>query len=141
MAPKIYHLHPLVAGPLSQWSRHFARCQAMGFDIVCVAPPFVPGASGDIFATADHTKLHPALQWSGEAQTGIARAASEAAGHGLALWLDLVIDRVAIDAAIRQRESTGTHPVDAAPCQIRGAHRTGWTLPTPDSSELRLRTR
>jgi starch synthase (maltosyl-transferring) len=104
MAPKIYHLHPLVAGPLSQWSRHFARCQAMGFDIVCVAPPFVPGASGDIFATADHTKLHPALQWSGEAQTGIARAASEAAGHGLTLWLDLVIDRVAIDAAIRQRE-------------------------------------
>src|SRR5437763_1083643 len=53
MAPKIYHLHPLVAGPLSQWSAHFARCRAMGFDTVCVAPPFAPGASGDIFITAD----------------------------------------------------------------------------------------
>jgi starch synthase (maltosyl-transferring) len=104
MAPKIYHLHPLVAGPLSEWPRHFARCRAMGFDTVCVAPPFKPGASGDIFITADHAALHPALRWDGAAETGIAHAASEAARHGLALWLDLVIDRVATDAVIRERE-------------------------------------
>ena len=65
MAPKIYHLHPLVAGDLSDWPVHFARCRAMGFDTVCVAPPFVPGASGDIFVTADHEALHPALGWPG----------------------------------------------------------------------------
>ena len=73
MAPKIYHLHPLVAGDLSDWPAHFARCRAMGFDTVCVAPPFLPGASGDIFATADHETLHPALGWPGAADAGIAR--------------------------------------------------------------------
>ena len=99
MAPKIYHLHPLVAGDLSDWPAHFARCRAMGFDTVCVAPPFVPGASGDIFVTADHEALHPALGWPGSADAGIARITREAAEHGLRVWLDLAIDQVAIDAA------------------------------------------
>ena len=105
MAPKIYHLHPLVAGELSQWPEHFARCRAMGFDTVCVAPPFVPGNSGDIFITADHEALHPALGWPGSADEGIARITRAAADHGLRIWLDLAIDRVAIDAPLGQREA------------------------------------
>jgi len=104
MAPKIYHLHPLVAGQLSAWSGHFERCRAMGFDTVCVAPPFAPGASGDIFVTADHEVLHPALGWDGSADDGVAGIAREASGYGLRIWLDLAIDRFAIDAGIRQRE-------------------------------------
>jgi starch synthase (maltosyl-transferring) len=103
MAPKIYHLHPLVAGNLSQWPGHFERCSAMGFDTVCVAPPFAPGASGDIYVTADHEALHPALDWDGSADDGVARMTRAAAEHGLHIWLDLVIDRFAIDAGIRQR--------------------------------------
>ena len=47
----------------------------MGFDTVCVAPPFVPGASGDIFITGDHEALHPGLGWPGPADAGIARMA------------------------------------------------------------------
>ena len=105
MAPKVYHLHPLVAGRLSEWSGHFARCTAMGFDTVCVAPPFVPGASGDIFITADHEALHPALNWPGSADTGIARMTQAAAGHGLRVWLDLALDRVAIDAAVHRHKA------------------------------------
>src|SRR3954470_6260666 len=104
MAPKIYHLHPLVAGPLSQWSAHFARCRAMGFDTVCVAPPFAPGESGDIFITADHESLHPALDWHGTADEGIARVTRDAGEQGLRIWLDLSVDRVALDAVIRQRD-------------------------------------
>jgi starch synthase (maltosyl-transferring) len=104
MAPKIYHLHPLVAGKLSEWSCHYERCRAMGFDTVCVAPPFAPGASGDIFVTADHEVLHPALGWDGSADDGIARITRDAAEQGLRIWLDLAIDRFAIDAGIRQRE-------------------------------------
>ena len=104
MAPKIYHLHPLVAGVLWDWPAHFARCRAMGFDTVCVAPPFVPGACGDIFVTADQEALHPALGWSGSADAGIARITQEAADHGLRIWLDLAIGQVAIDAPIRRRE-------------------------------------
>jgi starch synthase (maltosyl-transferring) len=104
MAPRIYHLHPLVAGTLVDWPRHFERCRAMGFDVVCVAPPFVPGASGDIFITGDHEALHPAIGWSGPADAGIAEMARQAAGQGLGLWLDVAVDRVAVDAAIRDRE-------------------------------------
>jgi len=76
----------------------------MGFDTICIAPPFAPGASGDIFITADHEVLHPALGWSGAADDGIAHIVSQAAEHGLRIWLDLSIDQVAVDAGIRRRE-------------------------------------
>jgi len=104
MAPKIYHMHPLVAGPLAEWPRHLARCRAMGFDYVGSAPMFAPGRDGDIFLSADLEALHPALGWAGPADAGIARLADDCARHGLRLILDLVPDRVAIDAVIRARQ-------------------------------------
>ncbi len=125
MAPKIYHLHPLVAGDLANWPSHFALCQAMGFDTVCVAPPFLPGASGDIFITGDHEVLHPALGWTGPADAGIARMAQQASEHGLRIWLDLSIDQVAIDATIRRREHDWFAPggCGALPTPWRAPHR------------------
>jgi starch synthase (maltosyl-transferring) len=125
MAPKIYHLHPLVAGKLSDWPSHFARCRAMGFDTVCVAPPFVPGASGDIFIIGDHEALHPGLGWPGPADAGIARMARQAAEHGLSVWLDLSIDQVAIDAVIRRRADDWFAPggCGAPPSPWRAPHR------------------
>ena len=125
MAPKIYHLHPLVAGDLANWPSHFALCQAMGFDTVCVAPPFLPGASGDIFITGDHEVLHPALGWTGPADAGIARMAQQASEHGLRIWLDLSIDQVAIDAPIRRREHDWFAPggCGALPTPWRAPHR------------------
>jgi len=104
MPPKIYHLHPLVAGHWSDWSDHFARIVALGFDHICVAPPFVPGESGDIFVTADHEHLHPALGWVGSADEGLGRLAEAAGQHGLRLMLDITLDEVAGDALIRQRQ-------------------------------------
>ena len=125
MAPKIYHLHPLVAGNLSDWPAHFARCHAMGFDTICVAPPFEPGASGDIFVTADHEALHPALGWEGSADAGMALIAREAADHGLRVWLDLDVGQVAIDAAIRRREEQWFAPggCGALPSPLRAPYR------------------
>ncbi len=125
MAPKIYHLHPLVAGDLSDWPAHFARVAAMGFDTVCVAPPFMPGASGDIFVTADFEALHPALGWPGPADAGIAVMTREAERQGLRIWLDLAIDRVAIDAAIRHREEQWFAPggCGALPSPLQPPHR------------------
>lgn len=103
MSPKIYHVHPLVAGPIAAWPGLFARVRAMGFDKVCIAPPFAPSPDGDIFVTADHEALHPALEWDGGADAGIARLVNEAGRSGLRLLLDLVVHQVAADAAIRQR--------------------------------------
>ena len=103
MAAKIYHAHPLVAGPLTAWPDLLTRVRAMGFDHVCLAPPFAPDPGGDIYVTADHEALHPALGWDGDADAGIRHIADLAAQQGLRLMLDLILYQVAADAAVRQR--------------------------------------
>ncbi|HVB66922.1 MAG TPA: maltotransferase domain-containing protein [Acetobacteraceae bacterium] len=102
MAAKIYHVHPLVAGPAGAWSGLFARVRAMGFDHVCLAPPFAPAPDGDIFVTADHEALHPALGWRGSADSGLAHLAGQAGRNGLRLMLDVVLHQVSAEAALRQ---------------------------------------
>src|SRR5277367_318760 len=104
MAPKIYHLHPLVAGPITDWSRHLSRCRAMGFNYAASAPLFKPGRSGDLFLTADHDLLHPALGTNACADPAIASLVDECHRHELGFILDIVVDSVAADAVIRQRE-------------------------------------
>ena len=96
---KFYYLHPLLAGPVSGWAGHFERCRRMGFDHVVIAPPFLPGRSGNLFVTADHDRLHPALG-ACAADTALHEAAATAREHGLKLVLDLVIDRVAIGSRL-----------------------------------------
>ncbi|HEY1933716.1 MAG TPA: maltotransferase domain-containing protein [Acetobacteraceae bacterium] len=105
MAPRIYHLHPLAAGPLARWDAHFAHIAAMAFDHACVAPVFAPEPGGDIFVTADHESLHPALQWTGDADSGVARIVEIAQPHRLRLMLDVTLGHVAAGAAIRAREA------------------------------------
>ena len=97
--PRIYYLHPLLAGPVAAWPRHMERVAALGFSHVLLAPPFLPGRAGNIFLVADHDRLHPALG-GGDARAALDAAAQAARAHGLALLLDLVVDRVACDAAI-----------------------------------------
>ncbi|HUN41193.1 MAG TPA: maltotransferase domain-containing protein [Acetobacteraceae bacterium] len=103
MAAKIYHVHPLVAGRLTAWPDLLARVRAMGFDYVCLAPPFAPDPGGDIYVTADHEALHPALGWEGDADSGVDHIAGLTAQQGLRLMLDLVLYQVAADATVRQR--------------------------------------
>jgi starch synthase (maltosyl-transferring) len=71
----------------------------MGFGHVLIAPPFLPGRTGNIFLTKDHRRLHPMLG-GGDSTDALADAARSAAEHGLGFLLDLVVDRVADDAAI-----------------------------------------
>jgi len=104
MAPKIYHLHPLVAGPLAVWPRHLARIRAMGFDHVGTAPLFAPGVGGNIFLSADHEALNPALEAAGTADSAIAGLAAACGLHELALVLDVVLDRVAVEAVLRTEQ-------------------------------------
>jgi len=70
----------------------------MGFSHVLSAPPFRPGGRGDLFLTADHERLHPALAAEEvQADAAIAALARDCAESGLALLLDVVVDRVADD--------------------------------------------
>jgi starch synthase (maltosyl-transferring) len=95
---RIYYLHPLLAGPPGGWPRQFARIAALGFTHVLVAPPFQPDASGGVFATVDHSTLHPALG-GGDAAAALAAVARAARECGLRLLLDLLIGRPATDAS------------------------------------------
>jgi starch synthase (maltosyl-transferring) len=99
-APKVYYLHPLLAGPLASWEPHLARARRMGFDHLATAPLFAPGGTGDIFLTADHEAVHPALGTGAPADEVIAGLAQTCARHELRLVLDIVIDRVANEGSL-----------------------------------------
>jgi starch synthase (maltosyl-transferring) len=107
----IYHLHPLVAGPLETWAETFTRVAAMGFSHVCLAPPFEPGHSGDIFIHATFDRLHPSLGFAGSAEEGLTLASETASHAGLALMLDIAPGQVAIDSTLRQRHPEWFVPV------------------------------
>ncbi|HEV2955971.1 MAG TPA: maltotransferase domain-containing protein, partial [Xanthobacteraceae bacterium] len=99
-APKIYYLHPLLAGPLSAWEPHIERARRMGFGHLATAPLFAPDGTGDIFLAADHERAHPALGVEAPADAVVARLAETCARHRLGLILDIVIDRVASEGSL-----------------------------------------
>jgi starch synthase (maltosyl-transferring) len=102
---RIYYVHPLLAGPLSQsadecWKTVCARAKALGFDTLMTAPLWAPDPDGNPYVPADPDQLNPALHDSGDlaaVMTGLSRACT---AHGLALMIDLVLDRVAADGAM-----------------------------------------
>jgi starch synthase (maltosyl-transferring) len=98
--PRIYYLHPLLAGPLAMWDVHFARIAAMGFSHVLIAPPFQPAAHGSLMLSSTHDALHDSLCWAGNADDGLRDIARRARANGLALWLDVVPERVANRSAL-----------------------------------------
>jgi starch synthase (maltosyl-transferring) len=132
----IYHLHPLVAGPLETWPAAFARIGAMGFSHVCLAPPFEPCSSGDIFVHASFDRLHPALRFDGPAEQGIERAVTMAQQSGLRLMLDIAPGQVAIDSPLGQRHPDWFGPTDGG--QIadprRKPHRIDVAVPRFDQT-------
>jgi starch synthase (maltosyl-transferring) len=73
-----------------------AEAAALGFDTVLLPPVFAPGPGGSLFLVADHDRPHPVLgAEEGDADAVLASLAGMARKHGLALWLDLVADRIA----------------------------------------------
>lgn len=94
----------MVAGPLTEWEQAFARIAAMGFGHVCLAPPFEPGASGDIFVHSTFDRLHPALGFAGPADSGIAMIADLARRQGLLLMLDIAPGQIAAGSPLRTRK-------------------------------------
>jgi starch synthase (maltosyl-transferring) len=115
--PRIYYLHPLLAGALDQWEAHLERAAALGFDTVLTAPLF---AADDLFLPKDFGRLHASLGWPGDAASGLGHIAGRCAAHNLALVIDIVLDRVGSaavapelfsppdpDAALDPRRTTG----------------------------------
>ena len=83
-APRIYNIHPLLAGPIDAWSDHLPRVRAMGFDWVYVNAFFATGSSGSIYAVADPRELHARVRGRAEAPAAelVRRFVDAAAARG-----------------------------------------------------------
>ena len=92
---KIYYLHPRLAGPVPEWGRHLKRIVGMGFDHICITPPFEPGPDGDVFLTGRHDRPDPALGIDGSTETAMRILTERTSDAGLKLFADLMLDRVA----------------------------------------------
>jgi starch synthase (maltosyl-transferring) len=98
----IYYVHPGNCGGIAQWDRHLDRCVAMGFSHVLMAPPFKPGRGGNILLTADFDTLNPTLG-AKDGLSPLRAIADSCHRRELELWLDLVLDRVALDSPLVAR--------------------------------------
>ncbi|HTI19050.1 MAG TPA: maltotransferase domain-containing protein [Trinickia sp.] len=99
-APRIYFIHPLLAGPLETWAAHLDHAAALGFDHVLIGSPFAPGRAGHLQLVADYCRLHPALKTDTDVDEALHRLADAARTRGLALLIEIVIDRAAADGAL-----------------------------------------
>jgi starch synthase (maltosyl-transferring) len=99
-APKIYYVHPLLAGSLGSWQQHLRRVQEMGFDSILTAPLFAPGASGDLFLAGDHELAHAVMGTSLPADQAVGELAEACRRENLQLFLDVLLGRIAPDAKL-----------------------------------------
>jgi starch synthase (maltosyl-transferring) len=99
-APRLYLLHPLLIGALPAWDAALERAASLGFNAVLVAPPFAPGGTGNLYQVGDPDVPHPVLEAPGDSAAMLETLAGKAKAHGLALYLDLVLDRVAADGRL-----------------------------------------
>ena len=100
-ARRIYFLPPAAAGGLAQTPGHLDRVRALGFDTVLIAPVFQPGPGGDLYLTADPGKAQAVLG-GGQAEQVVGELAAQAQSAGLDLFMDLVLDRFALDHPLVQ---------------------------------------
>jgi starch synthase (maltosyl-transferring) len=103
-APRIYYLHPQNVGGLPDCTRHITLAAALGFDHICVGPIFEP-ARGDPFLISDLETVDPRLGIAGSPENAVREIAALCRGHGLSLFLDIVLDRLAADGpSMRQAD-------------------------------------
>ncbi len=99
-APRLYLMHPLLVGALPAWDAALERAASLGFNAVLVAPPFATGGTGNLYQVGDPDVPHPVLEAPGDSAAMLETLAGKAKAHGLALYLDLVLDRVAADGRL-----------------------------------------
>ena len=73
----------------------------MGFGQVILPPLVAPGRGGQLFLAGDMDRPHPACGWHGDATALIAHLAGLCRARGVLAHVDLVLDQVAADGALR----------------------------------------
>ncbi|WP_117190761.1 alpha-1,4-glucan--maltose-1-phosphate maltosyltransferase [Rhizobium terrae] len=98
LPPQIYYVHPLMLKGSEAWREVFAHARDLGLDTVLTAPLFERGRNASVFVTKNFDRLDPELGLGDSVEDGF-RALIQAAGDNkIKLMLDLVVDRVALDA-------------------------------------------
>lgn len=98
LPPQIYYVHPLMLKGLDAWREVFAHARDLGFDTVLTAPLFERGRNASVFVTRDFDRLDPDLGLGASIEDGFRALLAAARANDIKLMLDLVIDRIAIDA-------------------------------------------
>ncbi len=116
IAPRIYYVNPLLAGPIAGWGTLLDDIARLGFDHVLLAPPFATGPSRDLFLPADYNRLDDRLGWDGGAEAALEMLSAACSKAGLTLLLDVVLDQVAADLplAVSHRDLFGATDAAAA---------------------------
>jgi starch synthase (maltosyl-transferring) len=91
--PRLYYLHPRLAGDPSIWRDHIARARDLGFDHVLLAWPFSEGR--DLFATTDLDRIA-----GRDAEAVLAALRESCHSVGMSLWMDVVIARAEAKGAL-----------------------------------------
>src|SRR3954463_6070063 len=94
----LYYMPGALAGQITAWPAHFERARRLGFRQICTAPLTRPGQRGDLFLAADFDKPDPRLGAHDTTEAALSAAAAAAQHAGLELLVDVVLDRMAIDA-------------------------------------------
>ncbi|MFG1396570.1 maltotransferase domain-containing protein [Roseixanthobacter pseudopolyaromaticivorans] len=110
--PRLYFTDPMRPAAFADACTHAA---ALGFDALLLASPFATGRDRSVFLTADHDRLNARFEFAGDALDGAAALSAQAREHGLALFLDLVVDRMAPDGLLPAMEPSWFLPQDAEP--------------------------
>jgi starch synthase (maltosyl-transferring) len=108
---RIYNLFPTLAGSVAGWTAQLPRIAAMAFDAVYINPFHYPGFSGSLYAVKDYYRLNPRFRGAaseGIGADGVRRSDDEllraftaaAAGHGLRVIMDLVVNHTAKDSEL-----------------------------------------
>lgn len=106
--PRLYYLHPRLAGAPANWADHAARAKDLGFDHVLLAWPFSEGR--DLFATTDLDRIA-----GQDTEDVLATLTERCRSAGMALWMDLAITRAEAQGAL----------ANALPGCWRRPHRSG----------------
>ncbi|MBD5653694.1 MAG: DUF3416 domain-containing protein, partial [Candidatus Eremiobacteraeota bacterium] len=98
----MYDLFPTLAGPASQWTAHFERIAAMGFDWVYVNPIHETGGSGSLYAVRDYYRLSSEIRGDDPRADDdiVSSFVAAAQSRGLRVMRDLVINHTANDAPL-----------------------------------------
>ncbi len=129
----IYNLFPLLAGPVTQWEKHFTRIKEMGFNWIFINPIQKPGYSGSLYSISDYFDFNPLIVDSTSSANALEQIKAmnlAARRQGLSIMIDLVINHCAFDSnLIKEHPEWFKHEDDgniSHPFCMENGHKTVW---------------